>query len=98
MSVVVSLLGGFTLQIDGRSLGEDRFSRRSAAALVKILALTPNRRMHREQVMELLWPHLAMPAAANQLHKAAHYARRAANTPDCIRLHHEMVALFPGRT
>ena len=35
--------------------------------------------------------------AANQLHKAAHYARRATGRPDAVLLRAEMVSLFPGQ-
>ena len=72
------------------------FGRRSAAALVKLLALTPSRRLHREQVMDALWPELAPGDAANNLHKAAHYARRATGVPDSVLLRNEVVSLFPG--
>ena len=48
-----------------------------AAALVKLLALSPGRRMLREQVMELLWPELDPRAAGANLRKAIHHARRA---------------------
>ena len=34
---------------------------RKARTLVKVLALEPGRRLHREQVMELLWPELRRP-------------------------------------
>ena len=53
--------------------------------------------MHREQVIDALWPGLSWEAAAPRLHKAAHYARRALDDPDAVVLRHELVALFPGR-
>ena len=37
----------------------------------------PGRRLHREQVIEALWPGASVEAAGPRLHKAAHYARRA---------------------
>ncbi len=45
--------------------------------LVKLLALQPHHQLHREQVMELLWPELDSHSAANNLHKTIHAARRA---------------------
>lgn len=45
--------------------------------MVKLLSLGPGRRLHREQLMELLWPDLGPKAAANNLHQALHVARRA---------------------
>jgi pimeloyl-ACP methyl ester carboxylesterase/DNA-binding SARP family transcriptional activator len=55
------------------------------------------RRMHRERIMDSLWPTLPLHEAANQLHKAAHYARRATGATDCVTLRNEMVTLFGAR-
>jgi pimeloyl-ACP methyl ester carboxylesterase/DNA-binding SARP family transcriptional activator len=97
VSVQVRLMGEFSVQLDGRVVDEHQFGRRSAASLVKLLALQPSRRMHREQVMDSLWPEVRLPDAANQLHKAAHYARRAVGADDCVSLRNEMVTLFGNR-
>jgi DNA-binding SARP family transcriptional activator len=43
---------------------------------VKLLALAPNHRLHREQVMDLLWPDLARRASSNNLRKVLHATRR----------------------
>ena len=96
MVVTVRLLGDFALTVEGRPVAADGFSRRSAAALVKLLALEPTRRLHRERVMDALWPDAAPEDAANALHKAAHYARRATAATDGVVLRQEMVTLFPG--
>jgi pimeloyl-ACP methyl ester carboxylesterase/DNA-binding SARP family transcriptional activator len=96
MPVSVRLMGEFAVEIDGRVIGADRFPRRSAASLMKLLALASNRRLHREQVMDALWPDASPQDAANQLHKAAHYARRATGERDCVSLRNEFVTLFPG--
>jgi DNA-binding SARP family transcriptional activator len=98
MSVLVRLMGAFSVEVDGRIVDQGDFQHRSAAAVVKILALTPHRRMHREQVMDHLWPHLSLHNAANQLYKAAHYARRATGAADCVSLGNEIVTLFGART
>lgn len=97
MSVLVRLMGEFSVELDGRVVDERQFRRRNAATLVKLLALQPSHRMHREQVMDCLWPEVPLPDAANQLHKAAHYARRATGAADCVSLRNEMVALFGAR-
>jgi DNA-binding SARP family transcriptional activator/alpha-beta hydrolase superfamily lysophospholipase len=96
MMVSIRLLGEFALDIDGRPVPALAFSRRSAAALVKLLALAPSRRLHREQVMDALWPGLPPQDAANNLHKAAHYARRGTGVRGSVLLRNEIVALFPG--
>jgi DNA-binding SARP family transcriptional activator/tetratricopeptide (TPR) repeat protein len=77
VSVRVLLLGGFRTEVDGAAVPGSAWARRQAAALVKVLALADGRRLHREQVLELLWPGVEPGAAAPRLHKAAHYARKA---------------------
>ena len=73
----IDVLGGFRVSIGGAAVGADAWRRRKPAALVKILALAPGHRVHREQLMELLWPDLdAAPAGAN-LRKAIYQARGA---------------------
>jgi predicted ATPase/DNA-binding SARP family transcriptional activator/DNA-binding CsgD family transcriptional regulator len=72
----VWLLGRFEVSAGSRVIGEDGWRLRKAASLVKLLALAPHHRLHREQTMELLWPDLAPGAAANNLHQTLHAARR----------------------
>jgi DNA-binding SARP family transcriptional activator/Tfp pilus assembly protein PilF len=76
-SLELHLLGPFRAAVDGRAVEERRWSRRKQSLLVKLLALQPHHRLHREQIMELLWPDLDAEAAANSLHKTIHAARRA---------------------
>ena len=73
----VWLLGGFRVSVNSRLIAEHGWRLRQAAALVKLLALAPNHRLHREQVMELLWPDSARRAASNNLRKVLHATRRA---------------------
>ena len=54
---------------------------RKASELVKLLALTPGHRLHREQVTEHLWPHRPADAAPNNLHQALRVARAALGSP-----------------
>jgi DNA-binding SARP family transcriptional activator len=93
--VTVRLLGGFEVSIDDEVIAEDRWRRRTAAALVKVLALTPGHRLHREQVIDLLWPDEPLVDAAPKLHKAAHYARKACGH-NAVVLRNDMVMLFPA--
>ena len=96
MTVRIRLLGGFEVQVDGVPVPSQAWSRRSAASLVKLLALADDRRLHREQVVEALWPGTPWDAAAPRLHKAAHYARRAlGGEPGAVVLRNEVVALLP---
>ncbi len=93
--VAITVLGGFGVTVDGVPTAARGWARRSAAALVKVLALAPGHRLHREQVMDLLWPDEAPVRSAPRLHKAAHFARRAAGHPDSIVLRDDVVWLFP---
>jgi predicted ATPase/DNA-binding SARP family transcriptional activator/DNA-binding CsgD family transcriptional regulator len=70
------LLGRFEVSAGSGPIREDGWRLRKAASVVKLLALAPNHRLHKEQIMELLWPHLGARAAANNLHQALHIARR----------------------
>lgn len=91
----IHLLDQFAVEIDGRRVTASAFPRRSAVSLVKLLALTRGRRLHREQVMDALWPDAHPDDAANQLHKAAHYARQGTGEPGCVMLRNQVVHLFP---
>src|SRR3954452_4081866 len=97
MSVQVKLLGGFRVARDHVPVAAEVWGRRQAAQLVQLLALMPDRQLHREQVIDALWPELSPDAAAPRLHKAAHYARRALGDADAVMLRNELVGLFPRR-
>jgi DNA-binding SARP family transcriptional activator len=94
--VTISLLGGFRVTVNDVPTATRGWARRSAAALVKILALEPGHRLHRETVMDLLWPDESPERCAPRLHKAAHLARLAAGHHQAIVLRDELVWLFPG--
>ena len=93
--VHITLLGGFDVVVDGRQVPPAEWRRRQAAALVKLLALAPRRSLHRERVIDALWPDLDLDEAAPRLHKAAHHARRSLGDPRPLVLNGETVALFP---
>ena len=59
MHVRIDMLGGFSVTVDDVAVPDDAWSRRHAAGLVKLLALARGRRMHREQVVDALWPDLS---------------------------------------
>ncbi len=95
MRVEIDLLGGFAVRVDGRGVPAAEWRRRQAAALVKLLALESRRTLHREQVVEALWPDVGLDDAAPRLHKAAFYARRALGHARSLVLAGDSVALFP---
>jgi len=98
MSVQVRVLGGFGVLLGGVPVSADAWGRRQAAQLVQLLALSRDRRLHREQVIDALWPGLSWEAGAPRLHKAAHYARRALGDQDAVVLRRELVSLYPDRS
>jgi DNA-binding SARP family transcriptional activator len=71
----IRLLGSFHVQLGGQAI-PDLGRRRRPAGLLKLLALAPGHWLHREEVLDLLWPELDMLAAANNLHGALHALRR----------------------
>jgi DNA-binding SARP family transcriptional activator len=98
--VRVWLLGGFRVCAGSRTIEGAAWRLRNAAALVKLLALASEHRLHREQVMELLWPDLGKRAASNNLRQVLYGARRVLD-PDSdyrnryLSLQDEQLALCP---
>jgi DNA-binding SARP family transcriptional activator len=99
------LLGGFSVRVGSRSVQEGDWRLRKSKSLMKLLALAPGHRLHREQVMDLLWPDLDPESAANSLNKALYAARRALE-PELVpgrpslylRLQEDLLTLHsPGR-
>jgi predicted ATPase/DNA-binding SARP family transcriptional activator/DNA-binding CsgD family transcriptional regulator len=98
--VRIWLLGGFRVSVGPRRIERRAWRLRKAAALVKLLALTPGHRLHREQAIEALWPRLGRKAAANNLRHTLHATRRVlepapAVTDRYLRLEGEQVSLCP---
>jgi predicted ATPase/DNA-binding SARP family transcriptional activator/DNA-binding CsgD family transcriptional regulator len=75
-TVRIRLLGGFSVSVGTRNVRQDAWRLGKAANLVKLLALASGHRLHREQLMDLLWPDLGLRAASNNLRQALHVARR----------------------
>jgi DNA-binding SARP family transcriptional activator len=92
--VEITMLGRFAVRVNGTEVPARAWNRRQAAGLVKLLALAPGRRLHREQVLDKLWRGVDLTEAVPRLHKAAHYARGVLG-PGSVVLRHEMAVLFP---
>jgi predicted ATPase/DNA-binding SARP family transcriptional activator/uncharacterized protein HemY len=73
----IFLLGRSEVRVDGGTVDEASWPRRASRQLVKILAVQPSHRLHREQLIDLLWPDGNSSTASNNLNKALHAARRA---------------------
>ena len=100
-AVRIRLFGAFAVSVGGEVVPEGAWRLRKAKSLVKLLALAPDRRVHREQTTELLWPERAREAAANNFHQALYVARRAleaagAEASAVLPLRDDMLVLYPG--
>lgn len=76
----------------------DAWRLRKAKTLVKLLALAPGHRMHREALVGVLWPERDAASAANNLHQALYVARRVLGAaPDALFcLRDDVVLLSAG--
>ncbi|MDX2041373.1 MAG: BTAD domain-containing putative transcriptional regulator [Acidobacteriota bacterium] len=72
----IFMLGAFRLVIDGTPVEDRLWTRRKSKTLIKLLALQSNHQLHREQLIEYLWPEQESEAGLNNLHKTIHAARR----------------------
>jgi DNA-binding SARP family transcriptional activator len=95
MRVEIQVLGGFSVSVDSVVVAQHLWRRDKAAALLKLLAVTPQHRIHREQLMDLFWPNADSEVAGAALRKAVHYARKALGHGDLIGTHGDTVALSP---
>jgi DNA-binding SARP family transcriptional activator/pimeloyl-ACP methyl ester carboxylesterase len=93
--VEIRVLGGFEVSVDGRRVPAQVWQRRRASELVQLLALAPRHRLHREQVIDALWPDLPPDAGAANLRKASHYARAALGSKEAVVLRQGQVSLCP---
>ena len=93
--VRIDTLGGFDVTVEGVTLPARAWTRRHAAILVKLLALRPERRLHREQVLDVVWPDdpldVARPSCTRRPTTPAR--SRASRTRSCCG--GDLVQLFP---
>jgi predicted ATPase len=97
--VRVTMLGGFDLQVDGVAVPPGMWRLNKARSLLKLLALARSHSMHRDAVVDALWPDLGAAAGMNNLHQALHAARgrlaAAGATADILQLRDSVVTLCP---
>jgi DNA-binding SARP family transcriptional activator len=92
LRVSIQLLGRFAVRLDDRDIAPAAWTRDRAAAIIKLLAMSPEHRIHREQAMDLFWPDLDVEAAGANLRKAIYYARRAMSAQEVITVNKEVIA------
>lgn len=97
----VYLLGRFRLGLGDTTADEPAWRLRKAKSLVKLLALAPDQMLHRDELLDALWPDLGPAAAGNNLRQTLSVARQVvqALSPIPVRVlqvQGERVVLYPG--
>jgi DNA-binding SARP family transcriptional activator len=90
------LLGEFRAEIDNRAVPPDAWRQGRAAALVKLLAISPRHRLSRERLIEALWPGVSPDAGGANVRKAVHFARRALGREHALAVRDGSVELWPA--
>src|SRR5260370_18905584 len=85
-SARIYLLGRFGVEVDGQAIPASSWRKRRPIEVLAALALAPGRVLHREELIDRLWPDKDLEAGANNLHRALHDLRPVTNT-DLIALH-----------
>src|SRR3954469_25900670 len=98
----IRLFGAFEARVGDEVVPVGAWRLRKGKSLVKLLALSPDGRVHRERATELLWPDRTPESAANNFHQALYVARRAlevagGNAAGILPLRDDMVLLYPER-
>lgn len=98
--ISIRLLGSFEVVAGTARLTDSLMRRRRKSSwLIKLLALAPNHVLHREQVMDALWPELGPQAARNELYKGSSFIRTTLREQGCedelVILRGEVVELAP---
>ena len=89
----IQLLGRFLVSTGDRQVDADAWRLRKATHLVKLLALTPGHRLHRDQLIDTLWPEVDPDSALSSFHQALHAARRALEPDRAARSAQSMLRL-----
>lgn len=75
--LVIRCFGPFEVLRDGRLLPASAFARRKALKLLQTLVLRRGAPMHRDELIELLWPGVSARSGANRLHGVLNVLRSA---------------------
>src|SRR2546426_10233452 len=67
--LAIRLLGDFNALVRGRAVEDAQWARPQAKLLVKLLALDPRHQLHRQQLIDIIWPDLDPESGAANLHK-----------------------------
>ena len=75
--ISIYLLGRFEIALEGQILRADEWPRRKAASLIKYLAI--QKRLVKDQAIELFWPDSDLDSGANNLYRTLHELRQTLN-------------------
>jgi DNA-binding SARP family transcriptional activator len=78
-SARIFLLGRFAVEVGGRVVPAASWRKRRPIEVLAALALAPGRVLHREELIDRIWPDKELEAGANNLHRALHDLRRVAD-------------------
>ena len=70
------VLGPFRLYVDGAVAQPQRWRRRQAVVLLKYLLAQRRRRVHREELVDLLWPETSLDTGLQRLKVVVYFLRR----------------------
>jgi len=76
VAVRVHLLGRFAVEVDGRAIPATAWRKRRPVEVLATLALAQGHALHREELIDRLWPDKDLEAGANNLHRALYDLRR----------------------
>jgi DNA-binding SARP family transcriptional activator/pimeloyl-ACP methyl ester carboxylesterase len=99
-TIELRLLGRFEVRVGEAVIIDASWRAAKAKALLKLVALAPNRSLHREQALDVLWPDLDPQAAAANLRQALHQLRSALSgahvDAPLIERHEDLLMLAPN--
>ncbi|HEY8285503.1 MAG TPA: tetratricopeptide repeat protein [Chloroflexota bacterium] len=97
---IVRTLGEFVVIRGGKRIAASSWRRRPVAALFTCLLSAPGHRLHREQVIDALWPDAEFSLATRELHRATHALRKMLNWPGqsgaMLRFEGDVLVLEPA--
>jgi predicted ATPase/DNA-binding SARP family transcriptional activator len=73
--IEVQLLRPFKVAVNGQGMDEKAWRLRHPRQLFQMLCLRPGHRLHRDEIVERLWPQSEAPLAANRLYHTVHVLR-----------------------
>jgi DNA-binding SARP family transcriptional activator len=77
-SARIFLLGRFAVEVRGRVVPAASWRKRRPIEVLAALALAPGRVLHREEIIDRVWPDKELEAGANNLHRALYDLRQVA--------------------